>query len=124
MRFLRQHKYVLSFLVVLVFCSVMVVLQFNARQSRHRELREAFILLELRGYTNESHRLYVKLIEANSVQSTATLLDDFQRFSQLVDPASMQPKNRLWIFHWEVSKELDKRSESTLERARKLANEP
>ena len=124
MTFFRQQRYVLTFLGVLVFCSVMVVLQLTARQSRHRELREALILLETRGYTNDSHRVYLKLLHSIPDLQTTALLDDFQRTSVLVDPAVSQPQNRLWIYHWEVSKELDKRSESTLERARKLANEP
>ena len=49
MRFLRQHKFTLIFLGVLVFCSVMVILQIEWKRSRkefkHIELREAMILL-------------------------------------------------------------------------------
>jgi phenylacetate-coenzyme A ligase PaaK-like adenylate-forming protein len=38
--FLRQHKFVLSFLALLVFCSVMVIRRLDARKTRHIELIE------------------------------------------------------------------------------------
>ena len=41
----------------------------------------------------------------------------------LVDPATQQPDNLIWKYHWTVSKELEKRSESTLQRALKMAEE-
>src|SRR5216684_3215754 len=40
----------------------MVVRQLNARQSKHVELREALILLQTGGYTNEAERLYRRLV--------------------------------------------------------------
>ena len=43
MRFLRQYKFVLLFLLLLVFCSAMVIRQMDQNISRHIELREAFI---------------------------------------------------------------------------------
>ena len=45
MQFLRRNRFSLIFLALLIFCSVMVVRQFLANQSKHLELREAFILL-------------------------------------------------------------------------------
>src|SRR6185436_20939477 len=54
MRFFRRYRYFLIFSVLLLACSVMVVRQFVLNQSRHVELREAFILLHAKGYTNET----------------------------------------------------------------------
>jgi len=36
----------------------MVVRQFNVNRSKHIELREAFVLLQARGYTNQALKLY------------------------------------------------------------------
>jgi hypothetical protein len=123
MRFLRQYRFVLLFLALLVFCSVMVLHQFNTRQSKHVEMREAFILLHTRGYTNESQQLYQKLLLAMPKLSQKALLDDFQRTLLLVDPYSQQTNNLIWKYHWTVSNEIERKQQSMLERAKKLANE-
>ena len=47
---------------MLVFCSVMVLRQFKINHQRHNELREAFILLQSKGYTNQADRLYYRLL--------------------------------------------------------------
>jgi hypothetical protein len=41
----------------------------------------------------------------------------------LVDPYTDQPSNLVWKYHWTVSHELERRSESTLMRALKLAED-
>jgi hypothetical protein len=125
MRFLRQYRFVLLFFALLVFCSVMVLHQFNARQSRHVELREAFILLHTRGETNAAERLYHKLLLALPKLSQKELLDDFQRTLLLIDPDphTQQTNNLIWKYHWTVSNEMNQQDESTLKRARKLAEE-
>lgn len=126
MRFVRQYRAALIFAVFLVVCSVMVIRQINANQTRHVELREAFILLNSRGYKPQAERLYQRLLKETDTLSTRLLLDDFQRTLTLVDPATKQPDNLLWVYHWTVSKELDRRytSEENLRRALKLAEEP
>ena len=123
MRFLGQYRFILLFFALLVFCSVMVLYQINARQSKHVELREAFILLHTRGYTNESQRLYQRLLLAMPKLSQRQMLDDFQRTLILIDPYTQQTNNLIWKYHWTVSNELERKGQSTLERARKLANE-
>src|SRR4026209_1352730 len=117
MRFWHQYRFLLLFLVLLVFCSVMVIHQFNARQTKHVELREAFILLNTRGYTNEAQRLYQKLLMGIPKYSNKELLDDFQRTLLLIDPYAQQTNNLIWKYHWTVSNELDRQDESTLKRA-------
>lgn len=121
MRFLRQYKFVLLFFALLAFCSAMVIHQFGVKQTRHVEMREAFILLQARGYTNEANRLYHKLLLEVPKLKENELLEDFQRTLLLVDPYTQQTNNLVWNYHWTVSNELDRRSEGTLKRARELA---
>ncbi len=127
MRFLRQYRFILLFFLLLIFCSVMVVRQFGLKQSRHVELREAFILLHVRSYTNEARTLFDKLVlevpKYTKKLSDKELLDDFQRTLLLVDPYSTQTNNLIWKYHWMLSEELDKRSVDLLARAHKLAGE-
>ena len=105
----------------------MVVRQFGLKQSRHVELREAFILLHVRNYTNEARTLFDKLVlevpKYTKKISDKELLDDFQRTLLLVDPYSTQTNNLIWKYHWMLSEELDKRSVDLLARAHKLAGE-
>ena len=123
MRFMRRYKFVLLFLALVVFCSAMVVRQFEQNQTKHIELREAFILLHTRGYTNQAERLYEHLLHDLQDISNKQLMDDFQRTLILVDPSANQPENPIWKYHWTVSNELERRSESTLLRALDLAKE-
>src|SRR5688572_12224444 len=108
---------------VLVLASVLVIKRLNTQQSRHAELREAFILLHTRGYTNQTQRLYEHLLRDLQNISNKELMDDFQRTLLVVDPAAHQPDNLIWKYHWTVSNELERRSESTLVRALKIADE-
>ena len=123
MQFLRQYRFMLLFMATLVFASVMVIRQLRVRESKHVEIREAFILLHTRGYTNEAHKLYQRLLNSYSERSSEELLDDFHRTLLLVDPGSHQPSNLVWKYHWTISKELERRWDSSLVRALELANE-
>ena len=125
MRFLGQYRFVLLFFALLVFCSVMVLRQFKVRESRHVELREAFILLHTRGETNAAERLYHKLLLELHKLSQKELLDDFQRTLLLIDPDpnTQHTNNLIWKYHWTVSNEMNRQDESTLKRARALAEE-
>ena len=123
MSFFRQYRFILAGLLALVALSVVVIQHLNARPSRHVELREAFILLHTRGYTNQAFRLYERLLTDLQRLPNKQLIDDFQRTLQLVDPSASQPNNLIWKYHWTVSNELERRSESTLQRALKLAGE-
>jgi len=109
MSFFRQHRTALSFALLLIVCSVMVVRQFNRNHSRHVELREAFILLEVKGYRPQAERLYQRLLNELPNLSREDLLDDFQRTLTLVDPSQQQPSNLIWKYHWTVSNELERR---------------
>lgn len=121
MRFLLECKFALVFAAVLTFCSVMVLRQARINQTAHSELREAFIILNSRGYTNQTQRLYNRLLRDLQKISNRDLREDFQRTLTLVDPAVQQPQNLVWKYHWTVSNELEKRSESSLARALEIA---
>ena len=122
-RLLRQYQFVWTFLAVLVFCSVMVLRQFNANQQRHNDLREAFILLHSKGYTNQAERLYYRLLVELERLPHKVLFDDFQRTMMLVEPEVPQPKNLIWQYHRTIGDELEKRSPKAFARALKLAEE-
>src|SRR5665647_6833 len=123
MHYFRRNRFIFSFLLLLVFCTVMVVRQYRINQARHVELREAFILLYTKGYKKESTQIYQRLLKDIEHLSNQRLMDDFQRTLLLVDPTADQPENLIWKYHWTVSKQLELRSESTLKRALKLAEE-
>ena len=124
MRLLRRNRFLVLFAALLVFCSLMVIRQITANQSKHIEIREAFILLYIKGYKPEAERLYGRLLRDIETLPNRTLIEDFQRTLLLVDPTVQQRDNLIWKYHWTVSNELEKRAESTLMRARKLAEEP
>ena len=123
MRLLRQYHFVWTFLAVLVFCSVMVLRQFGLTQKDHNNLREAFILLHSKGYTNQAERLYYRLLVDVERVPHRVLFDDFQRTMMLVEPEVPQPKNLVWKYHWIVSNELARRSPKAFARALRLAEE-
>ena len=123
MRVFRQYQFFFLFLALLVFCSLMVMRQFNVNRYKHVELREAFILLHSKGYTNQAIRLFTRLLTDLPEESNKTLVDDFQRTLMLVDPGTQHPENLIWKYHWTVSNELERRSASTLKRALKLADQ-
>ena len=123
MRFFRGNRFALIFFALLIFCSAMVVCQFMVNQSRHVELREYFILLFSKGYRPEAERLFQRLMRELQTLPNKALMDDYQRTLMLVDPATQQQTNLIWRYHWTVSNELEKRSESTLRRALKMAQE-
>jgi hypothetical protein len=124
MRFLRRNRYFLIFAALLLFCGMMVLRQMASNQSAHVDLREAFILLQAKGYKNEAQRLFQRLLAELERLPDKILTEDFQRTQMLVDPAKQDPENLVWKYHWTVSNELEKRSESTLARALKLAHAP
>src|SRR5262245_22701482 len=119
MYFVRHYRVQLTFAAFLVFCSIMVVRQFNLNQGRHIELREAFILLYSRGYDSQAKTLYKRLLSEVERSPDKVLYEDFQRTLTLVDPAKSEPTNLLWEYHWTLSNELENRAESSIQRALK-----
>ena len=118
------YRPLLVFSGVLVFCLAMVARQIHLNQARHVELREAFILLQSRGYKVQAEHLYQRLIQDLQNLPDSYLLEDFQRTLTLVEPARQQPDNLIWAYHWTVSNELERRSAATLKSALKMAEHP
>ncbi len=116
MRFLRRHQYLLCFLGVLVFSSVMVLRQFLANQSAHVELREDFLLLHERGEAKACDVLYEQLIQALAKLDEKSLVDDLQRTRLLIDPKTPDKENLVWKYYVSVKNELRRRSELRLAR--------
>ena len=123
MLFLRRYRELLLFVALLTCCGMLVVHQSLQNESRHVELREAFILLHTRGYQEEADRLYQRLLADLTSLSDRELMDDFQRTLTLVNPYEDDSDNPVWNYHWTVSNKLEKRAASTLRRALDLANE-
>src|SRR2546427_7979088 len=97
-RFFRGNRFALIFFLLLIFCSAMVVRQFMANQSKHVELREAFILLYSKGYAPEAQRLYRRLLRDLEGLPNKTLMDDYQRTLLLADPMTQHPDNLIWRY--------------------------
>jgi hypothetical protein len=106
-----------------VFCSVMVVMQFEKNSSRHVELREALILLESKGYRPQAQRVYQELIRELETLPDRVLREDWDRTLALIDPAAEEQDNLIWRYHWTVSNEMDQRSHSLVGRALKMADD-
>ncbi|MEP6662766.1 MAG: hypothetical protein ABJC04_03780 [Verrucomicrobiota bacterium] len=122
MRFFRY--FVLGSFLIVVFSSVMVVRQFIVNQSQHEEMREAFLVLCDKGYTDESLRLYQRLLLRLQETPRKNLIEDLQRTAMLVNPAEPKSDNLVWKYHWSVKNELEKRTTVELAKALKTARNP
>jgi len=120
---MRRYKFVLLFLALVVFCSAMVVRQFEQNQTKHIELREAFILLWSKGYTDRAQRLYDRLLRDLQDESAQIIFLDYQRTLQLIDPTASHPENLIWRYHKTLSNELDSRNKAILARALQISED-
>jgi hypothetical protein len=121
MRLARQRNFVLALMVVLIFSAVMAVRQYAENQSRHAELREAFIFLHSRGYHAEAEKLYPKLLGNLQHEPTRHLVEDLQRTS-IVAPTNESPATNVLVrFHRSIKRELESRFEREYLQARKIA---
>jgi hypothetical protein len=121
MRFLRQYRYVLIFLALLVFCSVMVLWEYAVSESAHVERREDFILLQTRGREKETERLYQRLIQEMPALSDRILANDLQRTSMLINPQAPDTDNLVRKYNISVKNELTRRAERRVNRAQQAA---
>jgi hypothetical protein len=122
MRVGRQRLILFGMFVVLLFCAVMAVRQFNENQSRHAELREAFIFAHIKGYTADEQRLYYRLKFDLSKAPTRHLIDDLERTAVLT-PTNQSPSSNLLVsYHLFLKREVEKRIEKDHIRARPEAN--
>ena len=109
-------------MATLVFCSFMVERQFRVNQEKHNEVREAFVLLHAKGYTNQAQQLYQRLLREVNRLPDRVLLDDFHRTLMLVDVGTSASTNLVLQYHRTVSEELERRSARVFSRALELAD--
>jgi hypothetical protein len=121
MRFIREWKFLLAMTAVLCFSAVMAVRQFIQNQSRHAELREAFIFLHSRGHNAEAKQLYDRLLWNLQTEPTRHLIEDVQRASSIA-PTNQSPSTNILVrYHMTIQKELEKRFEEQYLKAKELA---
>ncbi|SRR5258708_7007182 len=116
MRFVRQNQYVLVFLGLLVFCTIMVLREIEARESAHVQRREDFLFIHEHAQPQAEQRLYQRLIQEFPDLSDRTLADDLQRTGMLVEAKKQEPDNLVWKFHVSLGNELRKRAERRVAR--------
>lgn len=117
MRFLKRHQLFIAFVVVMIFCSVMVVRQYVVNQWQHVDLREDFILLHDQGNTHGSQRLYQLLIQQLPALPAHDLIADQQRFDVLFLANKPSPEDLLWKYSVSVQNELKRRLNSRMAKA-------
>ena len=121
MRFIREWKFLLAMAAVLCFSAVMAVRQFIQNQSRHAELREAFIFLHSRGHNAEAKQLYDRLLWNLQTEPTRHLIEDVQRASTIA-PTNQSPSTNILVrYHMTIQKELEKRFEEQYLKAKELS---
>jgi hypothetical protein len=121
MRILKRHQLFLAFVVVLLFCSVMVIRQFLVNQWKHVDLREDFILLHDEGHPRADARLYQMLIQELPSLPDRALIADEQRLTLLFLPQKPPAEDLLWKYYVSVQNELQRRTTQRVARALKLA---
>jgi hypothetical protein len=109
MRLARERLVLFGTFAVLLFCAVMAVRQFVENQSRHSELREAFVLAHTKGYTADELRLYYRLKYDLPEEPTRHLIDDLER-TTVMAPTNQHPSTNLLVsYHLHVKREVEKR---------------
>lgn len=123
MRFVWERKFLLAMTAVLILAAVMAVRQIAQNQSRHAELREAFIFLHRNGHRTEAEKLYARLLWNLETEPTAHLVDDLER-TTIVAPTNESPTTNILVrYHRTVQRELEKRFTAEFLKARELAKE-
>jgi len=121
MRLIRERLVIFGTFAVLLFCAVMAVRQITENQSRHAELREAFILAHTRGHNSEAQRLYDRLKYDMPDEPTRHLIDDLER-TTVITPTNQSPSSNLLVrYHLSVQHEVEKRIEKQHMKKRELA---
>jgi hypothetical protein len=122
MRFVWERRFLLALIVVLIFSAVMAVRQITDNQSRHAELREAFVFLHRTGHPTEAEALYARLLWNLETEPTRHLVDDVARTSAIV-PTNQSPSTNILVrYHLTVQRELEKRFTAEYLKARTLAH--
>jgi|ERR1041385_4423766 hypothetical protein len=114
MRARREKILLLATVAVVVLCAVMTVRQVVANQSRHAEVREAFILAHGKGDSTDAQRLYDRLKYDMPEEPTRHLIDDLERTTVITPTNQSASSNLLVRYHLSVQHEVQKRVEKYL----------
>lgn len=101
----------LAVAAVLFFSAVMCVRQVLENQSRHAEIREAFIFCYEKNRLTEAQRLYDRLKFDLPDEPTRHLINDLGRTSLLAPTNQSASSNLLVRYHLSVQHELQRRLE-------------
>src|SRR5688572_6224914 len=105
MRF-RERMLMLGTFAVLFLCAILTVWQVVENQSRHAELREAFIFAHTKGYTSDAQRLYNRLKYDMPNEPIRHLIDDLERTSVIAPTNQSASSNLLVRYHLSVKHEV------------------
>lgn len=96
---------------VLVLCAILTVRQIVENQSRHAEMREAFIFSHTKGHSVDAQRLYDRLKYDLPEEPTRHLIDDLERTMAIAPTNQSASSNLLVRYHLSVQHEVQKRVE-------------
>ena len=111
MRVRRERILLLGTVVVLLLCAVLTVRQVVDNQSRHAEMREAFIFSHNKGHNADAQRLYDQLKYDMPEEPTRHLIDDLERTASIAPTNQSASSNLLVRYHLSVQHEVQKRVE-------------
>ena len=121
MRHTRERALVFGSFVVLLLCAVLTVRQVLQNQSRHAELREAFIFAHSKGMNKEAERLYNRLKYDMPDEPTRHLIEDLMRTTPITPTNQGPVTNALVRYHLWVKREVEKRVEQEFVRKQESA---
>jgi hypothetical protein len=116
MRFVRQNRFFLLVILVLLFSSIMVLRQFVVNHSAHASRREDFILLHERKEDKTCAWLYQRLIQELPQLDDQSLSEDLTRMSMVIEPIKADKENLAWKYYVSVGKELERRADKRISR--------
>jgi hypothetical protein len=121
MQLRRERILLLAVAVGLFFSAVMCVRQVIENQSRHSEMREAFIFCYEKNRPAEAQRLYDRLKYDMPAEPTRHLVDDLERVAPIA-PTNQSPSSNLLVrYHLSVQREVEKRVEQKFLKSRPSA---
>ena len=96
---------------MLLLCALMTIRQVVDNQSRHAEMREAFIFSHNKGNSADAQRLYDQLKYDMPEEPTRHLIDDLERTASIAPTNQSASSNLLVRYHLSVQHEVQKRVE-------------
>ena len=107
----REKILLLGTVIVLLLCALMTLRQVVDNQSRHAEMREAFIFSHNKGHSADAQRLYDQLKYDMPEEPTRHLIDDLERTASIAPTNQSASSNLLVRYHLSVQHEVQKRVE-------------